>query len=270
MNLLRQTLAPISDPAWAEIESEAKGILAMHLSGRKIIDVSGPIGPEVGAVNLGRLDVPDGQKTDVQYGIRKVQPMVEVRVPFTLDQWELDNIDRGARDADFDDLHRAAKEIAKFEENAIYSGFEPGCIEGLVQRTPFEGVTVGQDPASLIEAVTRAVLRLRYANVPGPYALALGAAFYGSIGAESGGGYPLSRRITDLIEGPIHLAPHLEGGVLVSQRGGDAEIILGQDISIGYENHTPSSVELYLTEAFTFRVHGPEAAVVLTSEAVKS
>jgi uncharacterized linocin/CFP29 family protein len=36
---------------------------------------------------------------------------------------------------------------------------------------------------------------------------------------------------------------------------------VGQDASIGYDQHDNKMVRLYLTESFTFRVIGPEAIV---------
>jgi len=49
----------------------------------------------------------------------------------------------------------------------------------------------------------------------------------------------------------------------VTTRGGDFELNLGQDISIGYLSHTDSAVQLYLQETFVFRVLTTEAAVAL-------
>lgn len=39
---------------------------------------------------------------------------------------------------------------------------------------------------------------------------------------------------------------------------------IGQDISIGYLDHSEATVRLYLQESFTFRVLTAEAAVALT------
>ena len=61
-------------------------------------------------------------------------------------------------------------------------------------------------------------------------------------------------------------APAIEGGFLVTTRGGDFELDLGQDISIGYLAHTATTVELYLQESFTFRMLTSEAAVALTPQ----
>jgi uncharacterized linocin/CFP29 family protein len=267
MDSLRRELAPISDAAWNEIENAAKNTLGLNLSGRRIVDVTEPQGHELAAVNLGRLEVPESQDDDVHYGIRKVQPLVEVRAPFGLDIWELDNIERGAEDADLDDLRRAAREVAKFEETAVYEGFADGSIEGLSGSSDFEPVAVETSPGPLVEAVTRAVLRMRYADVDGPYALALGAALFQTIDAGTEHGYPVRKRLANQIEGPIVHAPYLEGGIVISMRGGDAELTLGRDVSIGYHSHDERTVGLYFTESFTFRVAGPEAVVRLAAEA---
>jgi uncharacterized linocin/CFP29 family protein len=50
---------------------------------------------------------------------------------------------------------------------------------------------------------------------------------------------------------------------VLSLRGGDAELVVGQDWSIGYLDHDARDVRLYLQETFTFRVLTPEAAVPL-------
>jgi uncharacterized linocin/CFP29 family protein len=56
----------------------------------------------------------------------------------------------------------------------------------------------------------------------------------------------------------------VQGAVVVSQRGGDFLLEVGEDLSIGYQEHRADAVDLYLLESFTFRVATPEAAVALT------
>jgi uncharacterized linocin/CFP29 family protein len=50
---------------------------------------------------------------------------------------------------------------------------------------------------------------------------------------------------------------------VLTARGGDFELDLGQDVSIGYLSHSRTEVELYLQESFTFRLLTTEAAVAL-------
>ena len=55
----------------------------------------------------------------------------------------------------------------------------------------------------------------------------------------------------------------IQGGVVLSLRGGDFKIESGQDLSIGYLDHDADVVRLYLEESFNFRVLEPDAAVAL-------
>ncbi len=65
-------------------------------------------------------------------------------------------------------------------------------------------------------------------------------------------------------DGEIIWAPAVEGAVLLSTRGGDYELYLGQDLSIGYQSHDDHQIELYFQESLTFVVQTSEAGVVLT------
>ena len=66
-----------------------------------------------------------------------------------------------------------------------------------------------------------------------------------------------------LVDGEIVWAPAIRGAFLLSTRGGDYELHLGQDLSIGYRSHTGTGVELYLQETLTFQLHTSEAVVAL-------
>ncbi len=76
-------------------------------------------------------------------------------------------------------------------------------------------------------------------------------------------GYPVRDHIARLLDGEIIWAPALQGALLVTTRGGDYALHLGQDLSIGYLGHTADSITLYLQESLTFLVHTDEASVVI-------
>lgn len=112
--------------------------------------------------------------------------------------------------------------------------------------------------------VSEGINVLRQEGVGGPYALALSpAAFTGVAETAGSGGYPVLEHVEQILDGPIVWAPALAGGMVLSLRGGDFEIVLGRDISLGFDSHDAESVELYLEESVTFRLLGPEAAVAL-------
>jgi uncharacterized linocin/CFP29 family protein len=264
-DILRRSLAPISDTAWREIDAEARRALSTYLSARAIVDVTEPLGWEASAVNLGRLNIESHHETDdgVTWGRRAVQPLVEVRVPFVLNQMEIDNITRGANDADLEALGTAARKVAAFEEEAVYGGFERGGIRGICSFSPYDPLPVCSDSQQITLAAADCVRRLHESGIGGPYALVLPAEPYHRLLQSTRTGFPLQQVIEDLLGGQIYWSPGLESsGVLISTRGGDYQLTLGQDLGIGYASHTRDTVELYFVESFSFSVFEQGAAVV--------
>jgi len=267
MDMLRRSLSPITDAAWKEIDEQAVKVLEARLSARKFVDVSGPHGWDYAVVPTGRLDV--SKKTgpqDVRWGVHVVQPLVETRIPFEMDLWELDNIVRGAKDLDLDPVVEAAHKAALFEEEAVYHGFDPACITGLSQAGASQALALStSSPAGIMEAVTGAVVALREQSIEGPYALVAGRELWQAIETR-GEGYPLGKRVGSILDGGTVFAPHIDGGFVVSVRGGDMELVLGQDISIGFEGVKGEKARLFMAESFTFRVIEPAAIVPLVKK----
>jgi uncharacterized linocin/CFP29 family protein len=266
MDLLKRNLAPILPDAWNAIDEEARRVLKLNLAGRKVVDFRGPHGWKFAAVSTGRLQLlPDQPIKDVSVGVRTVQPLVEIRTPMVLDIMELDTIARGAVNPDLDPIVQAAERVARLEDQAIFHGYPAGGIVGIIEASPHAPVRLA-NVADWPKAVVQAKEVLRAAGVGGPYALVLGPRAYDELSAASEDGYPLRKRIERaIIDGPLVWAPALMGAVLMSTRGGDFELTVGQDLSIGYAYHEKHRVELYLTESFTFRVLEPKAAVWLQS-----
>ena len=57
--------------------------------------------------------------------------------------------------------------------------------------------------------------------------------------------------------------PAVEGAVVLSLRGGDFELTVGRDLSVGYLDHTQDRARFYIQESMTFRVLDSDAAVPL-------
>jgi uncharacterized linocin/CFP29 family protein len=264
MDLLKRELAPVLPDAWAAIDEEAARVLRLNLAGRKLVDFQGPKGWKKAAVNTGRLELlPDKADPDLNLGIREVQRLVEVRVPIKLPIMELDTVARGASNPELGAVVKAAEKIARIEDGAIFNGLRAAGITGLLPASPHAPVKLAADVGQLPRAVLAATESLRQAGVSGPYALVLGSELYDQVFSTVLEGHPLPRRIEPLLVEKIVRAMSLEGGVVLSLRGGDYELTVGQDLAVGYAHHDKHEVELYLTESFTFRVLEPAAAVRL-------
>ena len=196
--------------------------------------------------------------------MRLVQPLVELRTPFTVPRAEIDAVDRGAPDADWDTVIDAARRAALAEDRLVFRGFDGAGVRGVVETSPHDAVTITADYGQYPTHVAKAVETLKRAGVDGPYALALGPRCYtGVIETTERGGYPVLEHLGLITGGPVVWAPAVDGAVVVSLRGGDFELVVGQDFSIGYLEHDARGVTLYLEESLTFRAAGPEAAIAL-------
>ena len=99
----------------------------------------------------------------------------------------------------------------------------------------------------------------------GPYSVVLSADAYTVVSETSDHGYPLIEHIKRLVSGDIVWAPAIEGAIVLTTRGGDFDLQLGQDVAIGYAAHSGTEVELYLQETLTFLMYTGEAAVCLST-----
>ncbi|HKO91221.1 MAG TPA: family 1 encapsulin nanocompartment shell protein [Polyangiaceae bacterium] len=265
MDDLRRELAPISTATWAAIDAEARDELGVILAGRRIVDLTGPLGWATSAIGLGRVQALSSVPYEgVRAGLRRAQRVVELRAPFELQRAELDALGRGAHTIDLGPLRRAASAIGMAEDGAIFHGYPDAEIEGIFTAAEAASLSLSRDYQKYPLVVSEALARLRTAGVGGPYVIALGPECYkGLTATATAGGYPVLEHVKQLIGGEILWAPGIRGAVVASRRGGDFELVVGRDLSIGYESHTPLTVALYLEESLTFRVHSPEAAVPL-------
>lgn len=264
MNNLHRELAPITSAAWTAIEEEATRTFKRHIAGRRVVDLSGPHGADYSAVGLGHTTPIAAPDEGVQARQRLVAPLVELRVPFTLSREELDNVERGANDTDLDAVKDAARKVAFAEDRAIFEGYAAANITGIRASSSNPAISLPSDPRLVPEAVTQALSALRLAGVDGPYSVALSANLYTEVSETSDHGHPIRTHIERLIpEGEIIWAPAIDGAFVLTTRGGDFDLQLGQDLSIGYLAHDRESVELYFQQSLTFLVYTAEAAVAL-------
>src|SRR6202167_6074746 len=267
MNNLHRELAPISDTAWAQIEEEAQRTLKRYLAGRRVVDVKGPGGVMLSAVGTGHLSNLAAPGDGIIARQRQVKALVELRVPFQLDRQTIDDVDRGANDSDWQPLKDAATRIAFTEDRAIFDGYTAAGIEGIRQGTSNKVTALPADPAHYPDAVAEALSTLRLAGVNGPYSVVLGADAYTALSEASDHGYPVIQHIQRLVNEEIIFSPAIAGAFVLTTRGGDFELHLGEDLSIGYLSHNDKSVTLYLQESITFLLLTSEAAVALSPAA---
>ena len=267
MNNLYRELAPVSDGAWAQIEEEVSRTFKRHIAGRRVVDVHGPAGTGLSAIGTGHL-LPIATPGDgIVSRQREVKALAELRVPFELDRQAIDDVERGANDSDWEPAKIAARRLAFAEDGAIFEGYSAAGIVGVRKGTSNPAITLPSDVRAYPDAIAHGLSRLRLQGVNGPYAVLVDADVYTALAETSDQGYPVLEHVKRLVDGKIIWAPAIRGAFVVTTRGGDFDLHLGQDVSIGYLKHTDTTVTLYLQETFTFLLLTAEAAVALAPPA---
>jgi uncharacterized linocin/CFP29 family protein len=267
MNNLHRELAPISDAAWAQIEEETARTFKRYLAGRRVVDMRGPAGTVLSAVGTGHLLPIGGQRDGILARQREVKALVELRFPFELDRQAIDDVERGANDSDWQPAKDAARQIALAEDSAVFEGYAAAGIVGIRQGTNNPKMSLPADVRQYPDAIAQALSQLRLVGVNGPYAVLLGAEAYTALAETSDQGYPVLEHVKRLVDDKIIWAPAIDGAFVLTTRGGDFELHIGQDVSIGYLSHSDDAVRLYLQETFTFLLLTSEAAVALNPPA---
>ena len=263
MNNLYRDLAPVTEAAWAEIELEATRTFKRHIAGRRVVDVSEPGGAITAAVGTGRLIDVKAPTDGVVAHLRASKPLVRLRVPFTLSRSEIDDVERGSQDSDWDPVKAAAKKLAFVEDRTIFEGYAAASIEGIRSASSNKAVTLPEDPRDMPDAISQALTALRLAGVDGPYSVLLSADAYTKVSETTEQGYPIREHLNRLVVGDIIWAPAIDGAFVLTTRGGDFDLQLGTDVAIGYSSHDADTVQLYLQETLTFLCYTAEASVAL-------
>lgn len=264
MTTLNRSLAPLSEKAWKAIDQEAESVLRVMLAGRKLVDFNGPLGWETSAIDIGRIEPASCVPYEgVSVHRRRVQPLIEFRREFEVSRAEMEAIDRGAEDADLEALLDTARALAVAEDNAIFNGLDEVGIAGICQSKAHATLAISEDYENYPAVVARAISTLRSAGVGGPYAIALGPRCFTGLNETTVNGFPVLNHVAELVDVPPVSSPAIHGAVVLTTRGGDFELSVGRDFSIGYLDHDSRTVRLFLDESFTFRVLGEEGVVPL-------
>ena len=265
MNNLYRDLAPITEAAWAEIELEATRTFKRHIAGRRVVDVSEPGGPVTAAISTGHLRdvVPAGRRCGGAPARQQAAGAAAGAVHGVAHRHRR----RRARLAGLG----LGSGQGRRQEAGVRRG--PGDLRGLRRRHPSRASataartprwpcprTPARFPTSsprrcrscgwpVSTARTRCCCRPtctpRSARPPNTAIRSASTSTGWSTATSSG-------------------RPAIDGAFVLSTRGGDFDLQLGTDVSIGYLSHDADNVELYLQETLTFLCYTAEASVALT------
>ncbi|HHV10954.1 MAG TPA: bacteriocin family protein [Clostridiales bacterium] len=246
-----RNLAPISKNAWDQIDARAKEVLISTLTARKAVHVSGPKGSEYVVYNHGRLGEVS-ESDGVSFASYQVTPLVETRIEFKLNRWALDNAVRGDKNIDFSSLEAAIKKAALFEEQVVYEGLAEGNIKGLL-TVPDTSLKLGNTASDIKKSVAEGVIKLRNAYASGNMDLIVSQELYAKLWAMESQ-TPLVKALEDMISGKVIASEVIKGAILIPHDNENLELVLGDDFTLGYQEHDQKEVTFFIKESFTFQI----------------
>ena len=169
--------------------------------------------------------------------LRESKPLVRLRVPFTVSRTAIDDVERGSQNSDWDPVKEAAQKLAFVEDRAIFEGYEAASIEGIRACSSNTALALPDDARDIPDVISQALSELRLSGVDGPYSVLLSADVYTKVSETTQHGYPIREHLNRLVDGEIIWAPAIDGAFVLSTRGGDFDLQLGTDVSIGYLSH---------------------------------
>jgi uncharacterized linocin/CFP29 family protein len=131
MNNLHRELAPVSPPPGPTSRTEAKRTFERHAAARKAVDVTGPDGLTLAGLGTGHvraIDAPARRRRRRRCATGGPSSSCGCRSRFPA--LEIDSVERGALDPDWQPVKDAAKKIAFAEDRAVFDGYAAAQITG--------------------------------------------------------------------------------------------------------------------------------------------
>ncbi len=251
--------APISTETWKQLDATMIEAAKSQLSGRRLISTEGPFGLGLKVVPLSDCEIAEGITAS------PFIPVTLITSSFFLNKRDLA---ASGKDPilDLDPVASAAMACAAKEDGMIFSGIQdtPGLlgVEGSGSLALSKWDKIGTAADQIINGVTL----LDDAGFHGPYCLGLAPAQYNLLLRRypQGDGTELDH-IRTILGGDVVKAPVLKkGGVLLASGRQYCSLVIGQDMSIGFNGPAGDAFEFSISESLALLIRAPEAICVLT------
>jgi uncharacterized linocin/CFP29 family protein len=264
-------LEPLSSELMSKIEDAAIAAAKDILSGRRIIDVEGPYGLGLTALEVGNDEMcrqprPEEASAVVSHALslpmiyrrfsvskRRIAAFEDLRLPLNLKMVE-----------------DAAQAVAMREEEFIYHGQPEFHLQGLLTADGRNSLDGGNwnNVDEVIDNVIAAVNILDEKGYRGPYGLALAPPLYNNLFRRYPGSDILQiEHLKRLCTAGIAKAP-IDNGVLISQDVGS--IVLGQDLQVSYLGPDAAHENFEVSESLVLKIEAADAICTITPGAKRS
>ena len=250
-----------------QIEQAAVSAARDVISGRRIIDVEGPYGIGLTAVEVGNDDLcgtpAPGAASAVASQALSV-PMIYRK--FAISKRRIAASGEMGQPLNLKAAEDAAQAVAAREEEFVYRGQPDFHLHGLMTAPGRQSMKAGnwQNVDEVLADVINALNLLDGRGYRGPYALALAPELYNNLFRRYPGSDLLQiEHLKRLCTRGIVKA-NIEGCVLVAKDVGS--IVLGQDLQVSYLSSDSAHEHFSISESLILKIEAPDAICTIAAE----
>lgn len=266
MDYFNRDRASFPEGLWGAIDQAAAKAARERLTARRFLDVEGPFGVGLTAIEAGNDDYcRQPGPTEAGAVIGRTVPVPMLRRSFRLSIRRVAAHIENGQPLDLSPAEDAGEAVAEREEELAYQGQEDFGVPGLLTvegRQSVEGGAWSALDRALQDALA-AVTKLDDTGFRGPYALVLAPALYNALFRLYPGTDVLQlEHLRRLCTDGIYKA-RIEGGVMVDPRAG--VLVVGQDLRSGYVGQDGIHYQLYVSESIVLRIDEPKAICTISA-----
>lgn len=249
--------APLSGEEWAKLDKLVTDVARNLLVGRRIIELTGPLG--LGTQTVPLLSVGDND------GIA----LVSKRSFLSLSVLE-------------QDFELAWQDVASAQSQGLPLELGPAAAAGVACAEKEDKLILNtllnakgrltaklgdwSEPNQVLESIVSATEQLVSRKFFGPFAVVLSPALYAKTQRIAHGmGRLVSKLIQDVAEGGLFRSPLLDPnqGIVLSQGKHNLDLVIGQDLTVAYLGNDALNHRFRVLESLALRIKRPDAICTL-------
>ena len=285
--------APFGEGLWAKLDEAMISTAKSQLVGRRVLHVDGPYGLGLKSIHLADVNVDvrlrefsesvevaergtQEEESDFDESVYPVEvhasgiiPVAAIRTGFMMGARDLANYEREQVSLDLASVAEGTLALAMAEDELVFYGSDVLGTFGLLNVPGSHTVKLSawKKPGDAANDIIQALTELDSSGFHGPYTLVLAPSRYNLLyrryaqGNQTEIGHLQTMATDAVIKAPILK----DGGVLLTSGARFADIVLGQDMTIGFIGPVAGEFEFSISESLALRVRQPSAICVLQS-----
>lgn len=267
--------AILNPEQWTELDAVVVKTAKTVLTGRKFLDIYGPLGAGTEAIATDALPTPtvsedfygEGENA-AGLGTRKVQQIPLLYSDFTLSWREFESASQAGRPISFSRAAASAALTATAEDKLIYLGNPKAGYDGLTTAKGVEHVKISDwtKGDTAFTEVANGLAKLLSNHAYGTYTLIVSPDLFAAMQKlEPGTGVLVAERVKNLLAGgQVIVTPVLpqKTAILLAAATQNMDLVIGQDMITGYLGSNKLNHDFRVFETVMPRVKNPKAIIV--------